>query len=507
MVPASDAAVQVAQAHQREGRLGEAAVAFERALQFDRRRLDAWTGLAACLISLQRFHEAEAACREALALSPYDPVAVRTFSALLQLQARHATALTFAIDVTTAHPAHGEGWMARGDSLANMGRQDEALACYEVLRDDPAFAPDALVRIGMMQGALGRVAAAIAAFDAAVALSPQAAAPRFQRGLMRLAQKDFTGGWDDYEARWRSERFVNGARGIVPKPVVPLLATNLSAASLAGHRVMLIGEQGVGDQLMFASMIPDLSTVAASIDCVCDPRLVRLFSASFGGVSVVEPRAAKIDTDVLDTIAAIGSLGGAFRRHVGDFPGSPYLRPRPEVVDRWAARLGQRRQGLRIGLSWRGGTPATRGSARSLSFDQLEPVLNLPGCEFISLQYGDVTEELASANRGRANPVRSFTAAEIGDFEDLAALVANLDVVVSVQTALVHLAGAIGQTCLTLIPHTPEWRYGASGSSMPWYRSVRLYRQAEPGAWDGVVADVAAALTALGAGKTRSTSI
>ena len=246
MALAAGAEVQAGQAHQREGRLGDAVAAFKRALQIEGRS-HAWTGLAAALIALQRFYEADAAAREALALAPYDPLAVRTFSSLLQLQARHDEALDFAVEVTTARPRHGEGWMARGDLLANMGRQDEAIACYQTLRADPTFAADALVRIGMMHGAAGRGPEAIAAFDAALALEPWSPAPRFQRGVLRLAQKDFAHGWDDYEALPRSDWFVGSARGLVPKPVVPILKTGPSATGLTDQRVMLIGEQGVGD--------------------------------------------------------------------------------------------------------------------------------------------------------------------------------------------------------------------------------------------------------------------
>lgn len=488
----ADAEVEAGRALLGAGKVGEAAAAFQRALQADPRHYSAHMGMASLLTGGQRFIEAERHAREALAARPYAPDAVRTLAALLQLQGRHADALAYAQSVTASRPDHGEGWMALGDSLANLGRQDEALTAYETAMADGAVAFLALVRSGLMLGALGRGEAAIAAFDKAIALDPQAAEPRHQRGLLRLAMQDFAAGWDDWEARWRSERFIAAARGIVPKPVVPMLAVGPSAESLAGKRVLLMGEQGVGDQIMFASMIPDLARVAASVECVCDPRLVRLLSASFEGVSVLEPKDAKIDTDVIDVLLAMGSLGSAFRRDMQAFPGTPYLRPRDMVRERWAGRLGPKTRRLRVGVSWRGGVAATRTHARSLSLEQLAPVLDLADCEFVSLQYGDVGAEVAAFNAGRDNPIRVFPREEIDDFEDLAGMVANLDLVVSVQTTLVHLCGAIGQTCLTLVPHTPEWRYGASGSTMPWYRSVRLLRQARHGAWDRVIAEAAA---------------
>jgi tetratricopeptide (TPR) repeat protein len=470
--------------------------ALQRALLADPHDFDAHMGMATALMAAQRFAEAERHAREALAARRLAPAAVRTLASLLQLQGRHAEALAFAEQVTGVDMDHGEGWMARADSLANLGRQEEAYNCYQVAMRDGAVAFQALVKIGLMLAQLGHPGPAIQAFDAALALDPEATEPRYQRGILRLALKDFAQGWEDYEARWRSDRFLAGGRGIVPRPLVPMLALAPSAEALAGGRVLVMGEQGIGDQLMFASMIPDLARTAASVECVCDPRLVRLLSASFEGVSVLAPKDARIDTDVIDTLLAMGSLGSAFRRDAAAFPGAPYLRPRAEVRERWAERLGPKTRRLRIGVSWRGGVAATRTHARSLSLQQLAPVLDLADCEFVSLQYGDVAAEVAAFNTGRENPIRVFPREEIDDFEDLAGLVANLDLVVSVQTALVHLCGAIGQTCLTLVPQAPEWRYGASGATMPWYRSVQLFRQAQHGAWAPVVAEAATAVRA-----------
>lgn len=493
--PVEGAAARIAagRSHLAAGRAVEAGAAFEEAVARDPRDLEARLELSSTLLTLQRFDAAEQHARAALAIRPGHPAGVRALSSALQLQGRYADGLAFAGSVLASQPTHGEAWMAHGDSLANLGRQEEAIESYRHVLQDPQVGFDALVRTGMMQGALGR-GAAIDAFDAALALNPDAVTPRFQRGLVRLALHDFAAGWDDYEARWRSTRFVAVSRGIVPEPIVPMLAIGPSAQALAGRRVMLISEQGIGDAVMFSSMIPDLAGTAASVECVCDPRLVRLFSASFEGVAFTPPHAARIDTDLIDDIVAMGSLGAAFRRNLTDFPGTPYLCPRREVRDRWAARLGPRGDRLRIGLSWRGGTAATIQHSRSVSLDSLAPILGLPDCEFVSLQYGDVAAEVAAANVGRENQIRLFPKQDIDDFEELAGLVTNLDVVVSVQTSLVHLSGALGQTCLTLVPSTPAWRYGASGASIPWYRSVRLFRQAEYGDWTPVVAEVTQAL-------------
>lgn len=377
-------------------------------------------------------------------------------------------------------PSPAQAWLDRGLALQAEGALEPALDAYRAAFKAGAGL-DAVLKVGVILAALGRHDDALDAFDGVLKLDPNSAVAHYQRGLVRLQLRQFAGGWDDYEARWGAERFVAESRGFVPEALIPELTLRPAAADLAGKRILLIGEQAIGDQVMFASMLPDLARAAKSVTLVCEPRLVRLVSASLEGVASFSPRDAAVDTDAIDRVVAMGSLGAAYRREPADFPGTPYLRPRDEVVAGWAARLGPKR-GRRIGLSWRGGAATTGAAARSLGLAQFAPLLALPGCEFVSLQYGDTAAELAGVPA-----IRSFPRADIEDFEDLAGLVANLDAVVSVQTALVHLCGAIGAPCLTLIPKVAEWRYMAEGETMPWYRSVRLFRQAEAGDWPPVV--------------------
>ncbi|MBL8771891.1 MAG: tetratricopeptide repeat protein [Phenylobacterium sp.] len=443
-----------------------------------------------------RSDAAMAAFRAALAADPVQPLAVRNLGVLLIERARFDEALGVA-DAALAHaPGHGEALLLRGEGLAGLARHAEAAQAYEAVLAAGGPAYEALCQLGLARSAMGRHDEALEALDAAVALRPEDALARHRRAIVRLQLRDFAGGWADYEARLDLKRFLPVAGGIVNARTRPLLTPTTRPDALAGKRVLLLGEQGVGDQIMFASMIPDLVRLGARVGCVCDPRLVGLFAASFPQAGFVGPEAARLDLSAVDAVLAMGSLGGLFRPDAAAFPGSPYLRPSPASEARWAQRLGPRTARLRVGLSWRGGSPNTRQDQRSLSLGALGPVLDLPGCEFVSLQYGDVESEVAAANHGRAQPIRIFPAADIDDFDDLAGLVANLDLVVSVQTTLVHLTGALGRTCLTLIPHVAEWRYTAAGPAMPWYRSVRLFRQAAPGDWAPVLAEVAAAVAA-----------
>ena len=284
------------------------------------------------------------------------------------------------------------------------------------------------------------------------------------------------------------------------------LNPNLRLEDIAGRDVLLVGEQGVGDVIMFASAIPDLLAVAGRVALNCDPRLRRLFGNAFPGLELLDVRATERRAPEFPVVMGVGSLGRHFRNRLEDFPGSAYLSPRADTVAQWAQRLGPAEGRRRIGISWRGGLAHTGRTARSMELAALRPVLELPGCEFVSLQYGDVADEVAAAGVDSPSPIRCFPKADIDDFDDLAGLVKNLDLVVSVQTSLVHLTGALGAPGLVMVPATPEWRYGASGSSMPWYGSIRLFRQDEGGEWAPVVQQVAAeAAVRLGLGQGPST--
>jgi tetratricopeptide (TPR) repeat protein len=481
----ADALVGTGLAQMKAGDRQAAAQTFEQALRSAPSHVGALVSLGSALMGLGRLTEAEARYRQALAARPRQPVALRNLGVLFETHGRHAETLALADEALAAEPGHGEALYARGNALFGLGRFEEAAASYRLAADVPDNAYEALTKLGMTLAALRRQADALEALDRAVALQPGEALARFRRAIVRLQEHDFAGGWADYEARWRVETHLAQSAGVVPREMVPRLATPAAAQDLAGKRILLLGEQGVGDQLMFASMIPDLARTAAQVTCVCEPRLVRLFSASFDGVAFSGPKDADVRPSAIDALLPMGGLGRLYRNRPEDFPGTPYLQPRAEARARWAERLGPRREELRIGVSWRGGVASTRRNARSLSLAQLAPVLDLPGCEFVSLQYGDVRAEL------EGSPVRAFPAADIDDFEELAGLVANLDLVISVQTALVHLCGAVGTECLTLVPHHPEWRYGTRGPAMPWYRSVRLFRQPEPNAWEPVLQQVA----------------
>lgn len=487
----------LAAAHTRLGRPEAALACYNQMLVLDGRDAEIYLARGVILGGLGQWAEALASFDQAIALDPDLAFAHNNRAQMLNALDRPGEALAAAERALALDAGLAHAWRHRGFALFCMNRLEEAAESYRHALDI-ATGPtrvDALCDLGMTLTALGRYDEARTALDAAVAAGPDAPMVRFRRAETRLLQGDFAGGWDDYEARWRVPVFTRAQGAEMTTDLRRRLTLAPRIQDLTGQRVLVVTEQGVGDEVMFASVLPDLARVAARVTCIVDPRLVRLLSHSMPQVEVVAARTpGRIDLAAIDRVVALGSLASMFRRTREAFPGRPYLSPSPTVPEAWRARLGARRTPLRVGISWRGGLPRTRTAARSLDLAALRPLLVRSDCEFVSLQYGDVEAELAACNADLPRPIRSFPRQDIDDFEDLSGLVVALDAVVTVQTALAHLTGALGQTGLVMIPQAPEWRYGAGGERMAWYGSLRLLRQAHDGDWPPVLARVGEAL-------------
>lgn len=430
---------------------------FDRALSLDPAQVQALNNRSHHWLELRQGEPALADADRALALRPRLMPAYRQRSRALLLLNRHEEALLSIEEAITLDPLNGDNHATRGEILDGVGRHSEA----------------------------------VQAFNRAVELQPEHDhGHTYKRGLSHLRHHDFASGWRDYEHRWRDRAFVRTAWRHSGK-FLPGRQADLD--NLAGKRVLVLDEQGVGDEIMFASMFPDLVATGAEVVCVSNPRLQSLFQASFPEIEVAGDARA-LDPAAFDRIVPAGNLGARFRNTAEDFPCTPYLRPRREVLERWRERLGSRTTPLRVGVSWRGGVFNTGGSGRSLNLSTLTPLLERSDCEFFSLQYGDVQAEIDAVNAQLSRPVRSFPPEDIEDFTNLAGLVLGLDAVVSVQTALVHLAGAVGAPCVAMIPFFPEWRYGRRGSTMLWYGNVELVRQPRQGDWPSVIDAVLTAL-------------
>jgi hypothetical protein len=310
---------------------------------------------------------------------------------------------------------------------------------------------------------------------------------------------DYGRGWVDYESRLLSAKQPPRSRRL----------PRWHGGALGGRTLLVYGDQGLGDEIMFASCLKEVAREAGRCIIECAPKLVPLFARSFAGAEVYawawDGPVADDGRDA-DLEIPLSSLPLYRRRSLADFPAhSGYLVADAARIDHWRARLASLGRGLKVGISWRGGTYKTRTSKRSIPLEHWLPILRVPGVQFVSLQYTkDTAGELSALREAHGVEVTHWPEA-IDDYDETAALMSALDLTISVCTAVIHLGGALGRPVWVMVPMGPEWRYGFAGERMPWYPSVRLVRQREIGNWAGVVTAVAERLTERSAGGARNT--
>lgn len=373
-----------------------------------------------------------------------------------------------------------------------LGRFAEAeQACRDALAIDPALEA-ARFNLALVIRDQGHLAEAERLLETMLEERPNDDELRWSLAVTRLLDGNFSRAWSDYEARWSTAHAIPRARRFA----------SWDGSNLGGRRILLWGEQGLGDEIMFASCVPEVARAARGCVLECSPALEVLFTRSFPGVEVVPVPANAEDAGsrpVADCEAPVGSLPGLLGRGRGAFPAHEgYLRAAPEAVAYWRARLKELGGGLKVGISWRGGDARTRQRLRSIPLAEWAPILAVEECKFVSLQYGSAREDLTALPRGSV--VHHWSEA-IDDYDQTAALVCALDLVVSVCTAIVHLSGALGRPAWVFVPSAPEWRYLQRGARMPWYPSVRLYRQESPLVWSALLRQAAADLAQRACGR------
>ena len=371
-----------------------------------------------------------------------------------------------------------------GVTLQDLGRLDEAAACF---RQSIAMQPGAAhthLNLGLAARDLMRVDELIALSRIAVRLDPSLAEAHTALGFGLLLKGELEEGFAEYEWRSRMADF--------PSPRRSFSSPLWDGSDLTGRTLLVHDEQGVGDTIMFARFAPQLQARGVRVFMECNSQAVRLLSSMPGIEGVV----GRFDTPPPhDAHVALASLPHRLGTMLYTIPADvPYLRAEPALAAAWATRMGPRR-GPRVGLVWAGNPGFKADHIRSPRLKAFLPLLDVPGVAFFGLQKGAGRQDLETC--GPLPPSFTDLGAEIADFADTAAIMENLDLVISSCTAPAHLAGALGRPVWTVLPFAPDWRWLDQGLCTPWYPSMRLFRQDRRGAWAPVVGRVRAALQAL----------
>lgn len=367
----------------------------------------------------------------------------------------------------------------------NACHYEEALAtCERVEELYPALDPVLLGSRAVCHAYLGHFELAMHYLDKAQNLESQTSSFTVFRGMLNLQHENYKEGWEGYRYRALSSDNIR----LLPYP-------EWSGEDLQDKTILVLAEQGLGDQVMFASCLPDLlSRKPKQVVLEANSRVEKTLTRSFPRIKVFPSSQRGFDwlpnELTPDYYIPIADLARHFRRSRADFPEHKgYLHADPQRVAYWKDRLDRENDQPKIGFTWRGGLQETRQKVRTLNLDELEGVLSDSRFQFVNLQYGPVQEELTKFACKHRLSILDWPEA-IQDLDEFSALITALDLVITVCNTTVHYTGALGKPCWVMTPHIPEWRYGIDAPSMPWYPSTRMFRQKATGDWTAVLVSV-----------------
>ena len=445
------------------------------ALRINSSSADAMSNLGLAFHATGRHEEAIASYRNALRLAPGHPeILYNLGNACLEL-GRIDDALASYDGVLATEPGHVGALVNRGNTLLRFNEPAAALACYDRALAAMPGHPQILTNRGHALRRLDRPLEALPSFEAALAAAPEFPEAHFELAMTRLTMGDFTAGWKAYEWRWKTGAFARHRR----QHQVPLW---LGDEPVSGKTILLHAEQGFGDTIQFIRYAPLLAGRGAKVVCEVQPELQPLLS-QLAGITVI---AAGQLLPAIDLHCPLLSLPFALGTQVETIPAAiPYLAAPAERVAYWRDRLP--RASLRAGFVWSGQPSHKNDSNRSIALARLAALFEDPLVRCFSLQ-----NELRSTDHEVLCDLPNLVhfGSGLRDFADTAAIISLLDIVVSVDTAVAHLAGALGKPVVILLPHAADFRWMRNRDDTPWYPTAKLFRQPAFGDWDSVIVRV-----------------
>jgi Flp pilus assembly protein TadD len=473
----------LARALHADDRFAESAAVYRQAITIDPSSAALHAELGHVLRAAGALDAAIEAHRRATELAPTSAAALDNLGGALRRAGRADEAMAALGRALALEPDRPQTWNHIGTTHCDAGRWADAIAAFErALARSPDFG-DAVNNLGTALEEIGRRDEALDCYRRAVALSPGSPSPPWNLALLQLLLGDYPAGWPGYELRWRQplQRRVHRK---FPQPM-------WDGSDLAGRTLLLHAEQGFGDAIQFARYAPLAAARGGPVVVECHPPLARLFGTLDGVESVVARDVEPLPG--FDVHCPLMSLPRVFGTTLETVPAKvPYLHADPAEAARWRDRLDANGPELRVGLVWAGDGKHQKDRDRSLHRWMLDPLRGVPGMRFYSLQLGSPAGQAGG-------PAMVDWTTELHDFAATAALVSQLDLVVTADTAVAHLSAALGRPTWVLVPFAPDWRWLLDRDDSPWYPTVRLFRQPAIGDWAEPVRRVAEALRALAA--------
>jgi tetratricopeptide (TPR) repeat protein len=468
------------------GRLEDALSSYDQALTARPDYVEALFNRSNALKEIERYEEALAGYEQVLARQPDYANAHNNRGLIFHHMKRFEDAVASYDKALAAAPNHFDALNNRGNSLKELKRHDEAIANYEralTLRPEDA---SALNNYGITLKEMRRFTDALASFERAQAARPDYAEAHLGEAELRLLTGDFSRGWGKYEWRWKVA--MQRARDLNRDFHQPLW---LGASAIEGKTILVPCEQGFGSTIQFCRYVPLLVERGARVILQVQKPLQELMTSLAGASQVIARDEARPDFDIHCPLL---SLPLAFATSLETIPARvPYLATSKAHLKKWTQRL-PKPSGPRIGLGWAGNPNFKSDFSRSIGLPPMLPLLARTDLHFFGLQ-----KDLREGDREilRGNPLITHLGDEIETFSDTAAIISLLDLVISSDTSIVHLACALGKPVWILLPFVPDWRWLLDRDDSPWYPTARLFRQTETREWQGVIRRVQNALRDL----------
>ena len=462
-----------------QGEIQEAISAYKKAVSLKSDYAKAYNNMGITLQNQGKLEEAIAAYRTLLSLTPNNPEAYCNLGNALKEQNKPDDAIMAFKKALSLQPSHYRAYYNWGNLLKDQGRLEEALEAYEKAVSIQPDYVQAFANMGTTLKDQGRLNEAINAYRKVLSINPNHAEVNFNLGTLLWLQKDFENAFELMEWRWKIEQQRMG---------VYLESRQPRWEGEHGKRIFAWKEQGIGDQVMFGSVLTELSDKSKRLIVECDERLMPLFRRSFNEQIEFVSTRKKVDDSDYENHIAIGSLLRFFRNDINDFKKTSggWLKPDPLRTNHLRKKLRENDDRKVIGISWFTNSKLENSKHRNVSTDILAEYLRLISGKYINLQYGETSREIHRLNSMSGVEIHQVDNLDLfNDLDGLTALISACDTVISIDNATVHLAGALGVDTRVLLPLRADDRWGLNSSESYWYDSVQLYRQQEPNNWHG----------------------
>jgi tetratricopeptide (TPR) repeat protein len=487
------------------GQLEAASNSYERALTIKPDYAEAHYNLGNTFQKLGQLDAGVKSYEKALAIKPDYAEAHNNLGLTLHELGQLEVAVKCYEQALAIKPDYTEVYINLGVTLKELGQLDAGVKSYEKALAIKPDSAEAHYNFGNTLKELGQLEAAVKIYEQALAIKPDYAEAKFNLSLAQLLSGDFQEGWKNYQWRWTQKYFEPERHYPYPRWKGSLLTNKI---------LFVYCEQGVGDEIMFSSCIPDLIAQQPKLLIIeCDARIKPLFNRSFPQVIIQVKNKQKdhvysLENENIDFHVPMGDLPKYLRPNINTFPKTlAFIAPNVELYNKWVNRFNDIGTGIKIGLSWRGGNKATEKKSRSTTLQLWEPLLQ-SDAHFVNLQYGDCTHEINQLHKATGITIHDWLDADpLKNLDNFAAQIAALDLVITIDNSTAHFAGALGIPTWVLLPLPPDWRWLLDRGDSPWYLTMRLFRQQERGNWTMVFNEVYQALEEYLIKNTRTFSL